>query len=391
MSNLIPNPPDSNATEPAISVDPSAARAASAELIPTPLATALPESASVPLAGYRGAYTANVFSSVSEELASLLKETGACDLGWRSFLHSKGEDRVRWLNGMVTNSVTGLEDNTGCYAFVLNAQGRIQGDLNIYRRANALWLQTDRSQIEALTAFLDHYIIMDDVALELQANWTAIGIAGPQAAGKLAAIGLEFGPLSPMHLAEVSWRGRTAMVVAAYSPLVPRYEVWASSEDAASIWKALLESGATPCGAEAVEQLRILEGTPAYSVDITSRDLPQETNQTRALHFSKGCYIGQEIVERIRSRGLLHRTFHGFVLEGEAPAAKTPLLADGKPVGELSSVARICIPGVGERVLALGRHVRREELERQTVLTANGNIVTPSSLPFDFSNMAVQP
>ena len=115
---------------------------------------------------------------------------------------------------------------------------------------------------------------------------------------------------------------------------------------------------------DAVEQLRILEGTPAYSVDITAKDLPQETNQMRALHFSKGCYLGQEIVERIRSRGNVHRTFSGFVLRNAGPTAGTPLLAEGKEVGEITSVAAgSSLPGAGEKVLALGT-IRREVLDR---------------------------
>ena len=93
-------------------------------------------------------------------------------------------------------------------------------------------------------------------------------------------------------------------------------------------------AGALPCGVDAIESLRVLEGTPAYSIDITAKDLPQETNQMRALHFNKGCYLGQEIVERIHSRGNVHRTFTGFLLADSSPTPGTPLLAEGKPVGE---------------------------------------------------------
>ncbi|MHB8302220.1 MAG: CAF17-like 4Fe-4S cluster assembly/insertion protein YgfZ [Acidobacteriaceae bacterium] len=329
----------------------------------------------------------------STEFLALVKSAGVYDLGHRCFLRCTGEDRARWLNGMVTNSVAALAPNQGCYAFVLNAQGRIQGDLNIFQRGDAFWLQTDRAQVEALMPFLDRYIIMDDVALE-RSDWTAIGIAGPDAAGKLEDAGFPVAPLTPMQLSEVSWRGRAAVVLAAFSPLVPRYEVWCLPEDASAISNALVLAGATPCRADAVEQLRIAEGTPRYSIDITDRDLPQETSQMRALHFSKGCYLGQEIVERIHSRGNVHRTFSGFLLGADfalpSPGVKIPLLANDKPVGELSSMARIQIPGAAERVLALGS-VRREALERKAPLTAAGQTVTPAALPFDFIPSAVQP
>jgi len=360
----------------------------------TPLATALGQAKTLRRIAYRGASTAAAFTETPAELAALLTHAGAYDLGWRGFLRCAGEDRVRWLNGMVTNSVAGLSVNQGCYAFVLNAQGRIQGDLSIYRHGNTLWLQTDRTQIDTLATFLDRYIIMDDVILERVGQWTAMGIAGPQAAQVLDAAGFSVSGTSPMHLAETSWNGRPAVLVASYSPLVPRFEIWCSPEDVLQVWKALADCGAAPCGTEAVEQLRIVEGTPAYSIDITGRDLPQETGQMRALHFSKGCYLGQEIVERIRSRGNVHRTFSGFILQnscGLAPSnARMPLLAEDKSVGELSSLTRVVFPDGAERVLALGT-VRREALERKTALTANGCTVVPASLPFDFAPSAVQP
>ena len=112
----------------------------------------------LPLRQYRGAETIHKFSDPTAELAALLTSTADLyDLGWRRFIRCTGvKTGVRWLNGMVTNFVSNLDENAGCYAFVLNSQGRIQGDLDIYRRADSLWLETDASQVEALTAFLDH-------------------------------------------------------------------------------------------------------------------------------------------------------------------------------------------------------------------------------------------
>ncbi len=355
----------------------------------TPLTDAVVRSSSLPHRQYRGAETTATFSNPSDELAALLNSVGVYSLGWRRFLRCTGEDRVRWLNGMVTNFVSGLEENTGCYAFVLNAQGRIQGDLDVYRRADSLWLETDTSQVETLTAFLDHYIIMDDVALDLQPQWTAIGVAGPHAAAKTIKAGLPV-PSSPLHISEVTWQGRRVVTVAAHCPLVPRYEIWLEQEYVSDLWNALTDAGAVPCGAESVEQLRILEGTPAYSVDITGKDLPQETNQMRALHFTKGCYLGQEIVERIHSRGNVHRVLTGFVLADANVSPGTPLLADGKAVGEITSITRVVLPKTGERVVALGS-IRREALDRGLALMAGETAANPSPLPFDFIGEAVQP
>jgi aminomethyltransferase len=121
---------------------------------------------------------------------------------------------------------------------------------------------------------------------------------------------------------------------------------------------ALTKSGAKPVGTAAIELLRIAAGIPRYGQDIRERDLPQETEQARALHFSKGCYVGQEIVERIRSRGNVHRKFTGFEVQGPSPALGTKLEADGRTIGEITSIASLPT-ATGEHSVALG-YIRRE-------------------------------
>lgn len=383
---------EKDATQPSMkehSAIDAAAAIPSAAAIPTPLASALTMNQPLPLTEYRGVLTVENFSQTSAELDALFHGVGVYDLGWKSLLRCSGEDRIRWLNGMVTNSIVDLKEDAGCYAFVLNAQGRIQGDVDVYRHADSLWLSINRVQIETLRAFLDHYIIMDDVTLEPDDQRTFIGTAGPRAASTLAAIGFDTSALVPMQMTETSWQGSAIHAIADYSPLTPRYELWIERNRVLEIWGALTAAGAQPCGVSAIEQLRTLEGRLAYGIDIGSRDLPQETNQMRALHFSKGCYLGQEIVERIRSRGGVHRTFTGFELASEAPE-KSPLLADGQPAGELTSVTRVTVPGLGERVIALAR-VRLEPLERKASFTVREVSATPCPLPFDFARRAVQP
>jgi aminomethyltransferase len=126
----------------------------------------------------------------------------------------------------------------------------------------------------------------------------------------------------------------------------------------------LVAAGATPVGADALELRRISLGIPKFGMDIRERDLPQETGQTRALNFTKGCYLGQEIVERIRSRGAVHRQFTAFSVEGTLPEPGAKILAgekDEKEVGEITSSAILPLPG-GGRAVALG-YLRREAAE----------------------------
>jgi folate-binding protein YgfZ len=352
-------------------VPPSIAEAITETPLTAHLRTAA--SASVP---YQGALTPYVFSGLDQELLCLTTNAGVYDLGCKSYLQITGGDRLRWLNGMVTNTIQSLPEGHWNYSFLLNAQGRIQGDANVFRTPNTLILQSDRSQITRLSAHLDHFIIMDDVELQLlDASLTTIGIAGPRAAEILTSLGAAI----PEHGAftETSITGTQVTLVHAYSPLIPRFEIWLPVAALPAIWAVLQTTGAAPCGVAAIEALRILEGTPLYGLDIQDRHLAQETSQTRALNFNKGCYLGQEIVERIRSRATVHRNLRQFSIEN-APATLAPgqsieLHAEGaerNPVGELSSLAHYRLPAF-TGALALG-FIRAEAIERNLPLSHSG-------------------
>ena len=131
---------------------------------------------------------------------------------------------------------------------------------------------------------------------------TAMGLTGPQANEILERVGLPI-CAQPMTGMSVEWNGLDLRILRGYGVVAPHYEFWLPSAGLGKLWSCLRTGGATPVGCELVEKMRIAEGIPAYGVDMVERDLPQETSQMRALHFNKGCYLGQEIVERIRSRG----------------------------------------------------------------------------------------
>lgn len=324
-------------------------------------------------------------SSPHLQLNALLHGVGVASLDQTGWIRVSGSDRLRWLNGMATNSVQDLASGNGAYNFFLNAQGRIQADGNIFASTDAVLIETSRQQISTLIPYLDHYIIMDDVELaDISDNRHGLTILGPQAASLLEQLGIHADGLSELEVRTLSWNSAALTLLRAHGPLVPRYEVWAErSEDILDLQKALEGAGAVPCGSQELNWLRILEGTPLYGTDIRDRDLPQETDQTRALHFNKGCYLGQEIVERIRSRGNVHRTFTAFLLEGTLPEPGAVLESGGKPVGELTSIAEIPLPGISGPTLqrALG-YIRREALQRQERIQYPGGTAHPASSPF---------
>jgi folate-binding protein YgfZ len=214
-----------------------------------------------------------------------------------------------------------------------------------------------------------------------------LSLAGPRAGQVLATLG--FSPSTPsvenarMSSAKIGEVDCT--IIEAYHVAVPRFELWFAPQHVLAVWETLQAAGANPCGWEAIEALRVLEGIPLYGVDLNDRDLPQETAQTRALNFSKGCYLGQEIVERIRSRGKVNRQFRQFALQGARPDSLRPhslpfdLRSNDQPVGRITSTASLSSAGLPQ-VLALG-FVRVEVLERNQEIAYEGGVATALAAP----------
>ncbi len=347
---------------------------------------------------------AQAIGQLTGDLHTVLTAAASAPLADRAFLRITGPDATRWLNGMVTNSVQALNPGDGNYNFLLNAQGRIQGDCTIYREPftsePAFLLETDIAQAEIIQQLLDRFIIMDDVELTPGLAFGnappsdpvhGVALLGPHAATLLPKLLLPklptangdlstLGSSSAGTLTPATFEGHEVLVLTS-SPSVPAFELWA--QDAAliqSLYRDLDKLAVPQATPATLEALRILQARPRYGVDIrnteTARDLPQETNQAHALHFAKGCYLGQEIVERIRSRGQVHRLLTPFRLEGSLPATfPAPLQVNGKPAGELTSAASLDTTE-GPVLLALG-YGRREFLDTQALFTYGGGTAHP--------------
>ncbi len=336
---------------------------------------------------YRGAETAAGFSDPQVEFDALRNGCGIYDLGFRARISLAGSDRVRWMNGMVTNNIRDLAAGRGVYAFLLNPQGRILGDMLVYNEGETLAVETDRSQVEKILATFDHYIIMDDVEVtNISETWTAVGVAGPKSRAVMNGAGIHVPEVQPLQVITARCNCECdcvqCNVVRDEDAQYESYEIWLAPKDVHNTWQALVSAGATPVGSEALEVQRIVSGIPLYGVDIRDRDLPQETEQMRALNFNKGCYVGQEIVERIRSRGNVHRKFTGFVVEGSADIATDAKIVFGeKEVGEITSIALIGLPW-GQRTVALG-YIRREAGVPGREVMIGGVKATVAQLPLE--------
>jgi folate-binding protein YgfZ len=341
---------------------------------------------------------------VAQAFEALLSGCAVYDLSSRAKIRLTGGDRVRWLNGMVTNNIRDLAANHGVYCFLLNAQGHIQADFYAYNMGDSILVDADGQLREKILAHFDKFIIMDDVEVaDVTSTMGTIVVAGPQAKAVLRAAGVDVPELAPLELCSpkcnCACECLKCTVARGDEAGGESYEIWLAPGQMKAAWDALIAAGGTAiegagagskdlgttgagggsasADADPLELWRISRGIPRFGVDIRERDLPQETGQARALNFTKGCYLGQEIVERIRSRGAVHRQFSAFVVEGTLPAAGTKIQADEKEVGEITSSADLPLPA-GNRAVALG-YLRREAVGKD--LRAGAAVLKPAALP----------
>ncbi len=285
------------------------------------------------------------------------------DVSGRGEVRVGGEDRARFLHAMTTNHIQQLKPGTGCYAFFLTAQGRILADVNVLCRQDSFLLDTEPETKQKLLEHLEKFIIGDDATVEdFTPALATIAIEGPKSPDVITEAGF---PVPGIYygdnldseaglVARLSVTGSTGFFV-----IVPTAE-----KDAAL--SKIQAAGAAAADKEAFNIVRLEHGKPRYGEDISDRYLAQEADQEQALNFHKGCYLGQEIVERLRSRGLISRVLTALEIEGQTPPEpRTKLRVGDAPAAEITSAAYS--PALG-RVVALG-YVRVEYAKPGTEFT----------------------
>lgn len=289
---------------------------------------------------------------------ALRERAALLDLTGRGHLRVTGEDRVRLLHNLSTNHVKNLQPGQGLYAFFLTVQGRILSDAWFLARADAILLDTEPETAASLAAHIDKYIIADDVTLEdLTAATAVLGVEGPSAQEALEAVGA---PVPEAANAWVDWEGRMVARISATGQ--PGFRIFLPVAEKTALIERLRLPVAT---AEDAFQVRVENGIPRYGDDFTIESLPQETQRMEAVHFQKGCYLGQEIVERLRARGHVNWLLSRLAIDAAAaPAKGAKVTADGKEVGEVTSAVAAAD---GVRALAW---VRAEQLK--AALTVDG-------------------
>lgn len=295
----------------------------------------------------------------------------------RGLIEVTGKDRAAWLSNLVTNVVKTLQPGEGNYAFATNVKGRVVFDLNILVLEDRLWLGVDRRQVETARTHLDRYIVTEDVQLsDLTAKVDRYAILGPRAADAAARLGL--GNLASMsQLQHVPGRigSADARFVRHNFAGLPAIDIAVLGDErpaARSVIDAIAaEFRLAELSSETINILRIEAGIPASVDDIDEEVVPPETGQIeRGISYHKGCYLGQEVIERMRSHGVLARKLVGLRVEGDAMVPRgTEIRSDSSAVGRITSC---CFSEAAGFVLALGyvksSHARTGHLLRVSTL-----------------------
>ena len=275
--------------------------------------------------------------AVSEHLA-VRNNVGITDVSYRGRHQLTGEDRAKFLHRIISNDVESLTTGQGTYAMLLTHRGKIIADLNITVLEDTISIDTASENTESLFNELDKYIIADDVELsDVTAETGAIAVHGPKSADLIQSVlGLNgLAALPERHNCVREADGdfkHTIVCVRTDSTGEIGWTLYTAAEALISLWETLMAEGVRfnvqPIGWNALESLRIEAGVPRYGTELTDAVIPLEAELEHAIDFEKGCYIGQEIVARMKYRGHPNRLLRGLEI-------------DGKPIRKLQPNAKV--------------------------------------------------
>jgi glycine cleavage system T protein len=340
----------------------------------------------LPLIPYHGALLPARFSGCALEHRAVRKAAGVFDFSFRARFTAKGSDRTRFLQGMVTNDLKKLEPGQGTYATMLDTRGRILFDVRVYCNADFFILETAVDLLEKAIGALNRYNVGGRVPLEPLALG-CISFQGPASRPLLeSCLEAKLPDFAEYGFTATAFGGSSAHVVRASSTGEEGYDVWMDRALMPTFWDQALakapQFGALPCGVEALETLRIEAGIPRYGRELSEDTLPLEAGLSNALSFTKGCYIGQEIVERARSRGHVNWKLVGLLVDSSQPPAVGEKLVAAEGDKEIGEITSACYSPSLHRTIALA-YVRREFQQPSTRIKLRSGVVAEVSLlPF---------
>ena len=323
---------------------------------------------------------------VEDDYIALRSRAGLVSSRSGDWIRVSGEDRLRFVNGMVTCDLRSLTAEEGAYGFFTDPKGRVIADAALLETRSGLLAELPRGCGSSVAEHMRKYVVADRVAIETLEDWRTIYVAGPEASARLAEVFEGVENLEPWNGAIRDGVGASRILVRADRRLgVPALALAGSRGALNEAAGALAAAGVVPAGEAAAAAVRIESGVPWFGLEFgpdsgDGGSFPQETGiESWAVSFEKGCYLGQEVIARIHFRGKVNRSLRGLLFEPEArPRAGLPLLWNGEAVGVMNSVARS--PTLGRPVgLAIVHH----KAEVEGVLSTAVGSCRLVELPFD--------
>ena len=300
------------------------------------------------------------YKAVREEGAGLL------DLSSRGRIEVSGTEAVQFLNGLITNDVKALKEGEWMPAAFPNVQGRLLANARVLHRDNSFLLDTEAVTRNRVYQTLERFTLAGDFRIRDITNETAlISVQGARSAQSVSIVlGEEAADVERGRIRCVPWQDSRVNVIRATHTSEDGYDLFTGASEAPKLWEALSAAGALPTGFDALEVLRIEAGLPRFGVDMNETNVVLETGLDEAVSFTKGCYIGQEIIARIHWRGHVAKRLAGLSFDSRVelpPDAKVKSI-DGKEIGRITSAT--FSPRL-ERTVALA-YLRYDYLKPQT-------------------------
>jgi folate-binding protein YgfZ len=301
-----------------------------------------------------------------------------------------GTDRASYLQGLLTNDILALKAGQGCYSAYLTAQGRMITDLYVYELGDVLLLTMSGAVKDGVMAKLDQFIFSEDVQLgDVTNTFAQLGVVGPNAATIVSAIvpGVTIDGLRDMPEhgnARAEWAGGAIILTRITDPGEAGFDLFVEREQAAAFKAALAAAGAVELDATTAEAVRIESGPPAFGRDMDEETIPLEAGiESRAISFTKGCYVGQEVIIRVlhRGHGRVARKLVGLNVDGESVPEPGAIIRAGTPEREIGSVTSSTRSPALKRPIALG-YVHRDFVDAGTPVTVGDQSATVTALPF---------
>jgi len=351
-------------------------------LLDTPLADAHRAAGAKP-GEWFGCALPSDFGDWQAEYRFATETVALLDKNYRAYLEFTGPDRVRYLNAILTNNIKDLKTGEGIPSLFLNPQGRIQAEIETYADAEKLLCVSFAMIREKLIPALDHFIIMDDVTLTDESlKFGTLALEGPLA----GAIVKQLSGVNLAELPELSWKEAKldaipCRIVRRSFRGIANAEFVCKRSELAALWKLLSDATKSrsggPAGYAALSTLRLEAGIPWFGYDFGEKQIPHEAGlENSHISYTKGCYTGQEIVERVRSRGQVNRVRALFQLSAtELPAAEAPIVFAGKEIGY---VTRSAYSPAFQANIAMG-YIRREQSDPGSEVRISGATATVGS------------